>query len=116
VHGLPLRLFLFAFVFYIFLSFFCSLALVVAVDESAARCRHGAGAVGRAWQLVKGRQRRAMLFVSVMSVLAAVFSPIYWQAKIYARSNMASRALLLGVLYTIQNSRWRPWSCSKTAR
>jgi hypothetical protein len=42
-----------------------------------------------------------MLFVSVMSVLASVFRLIYWQAKICARSNMASGALLLGVLYTI---------------
>jgi hypothetical protein len=90
-----------AFAFYIFLSFFCSLAVVVAVDESEARRCHGAGAVGRSWQLVKGRQERAMLFVSVMSVLASVFRLIYWQAKICARSNMASGALLLGVLYTI---------------
>ncbi|XP_066341942.1 uncharacterized protein [Miscanthus floridulus] len=90
-----------AFVFYIFLSFFCSLAVVVAVDESAARRCHGAGAVVRAWQLVKGRRRRAMLFVSVMSGLAAVFRPIYWQAKICGHSNMASGALLLGVLYTV---------------
>jgi hypothetical protein len=90
-----------AFVFYIFLSFFCSLAVVVAVDESAARRRHGTGAVGRAWQLVKGRQRHAMLFISVMSVLAAVFRPVYWHAKICARGNMASGALLLGVLYTV---------------
>jgi len=72
------------------------------MDESAARHRHGAGAVGRAWQLVKGRQICAMLFVSMMSVLAAVFRPVYWQAKICARGNMASGAVLLGVLYTVQ--------------
>ncbi|CAD6253585.1 unnamed protein product [Miscanthus lutarioriparius] len=65
-----------AFVFYVFLSFLCSLAVVVAMDESTARRRHGAGAIGWAWQLVKGRQRRAMLFVSMMSVLAAVFRPV----------------------------------------
>jgi hypothetical protein len=94
--------FRFAFIFYIFLSFFCSLALVVAVDESAARCHQGVGAVGRVWQQVKGRQRRVMLFVSVLSMLAAVSNSIYWQAKIYVCSNMALVALLLGVLYTIQ--------------
>ncbi|OQU83611.1 hypothetical protein SORBI_3005G144900 [Sorghum bicolor] len=108
-HGLLLAgclvVLLVAFVFYIFLSFFCSLAVIVALDESAAaaRHRHGAGAaVRRAWQLVKGRRRRAMLFVSVMSVLAAILRPIYWQAKICARSDMASGALLLGVLYAVQ--------------
>jgi hypothetical protein len=91
---------LIAFFFYVFLSFFCSLTIIVAMDESAARRRHGASAVGRAWQLVKGRWRRAMLFVSVMSVLAAVFGPVYWQTK-SARGNMASGAVLLGVLHTV---------------
>jgi len=104
-HGLFLAgylVLLVAFVFYVFLSFLCSLAVVVAMDESAASRHHGAGAVWRAWRLVKGRQRRAMLFVSMMSVLAAVFRPVYWQAKICARGNMASGAVLLGVLYTVQ--------------
>jgi hypothetical protein len=90
-----------AFVLYVFLSFFCSFAIIVAMDESAARHRHGTGVVGRAWQLVKGRQMCAMLFVSMISVLTAVFWPIYWQAKICARSNMASGALVLGVLYIV---------------
>lgn len=91
-----------AFAFYIFLSFVCSLAVVVALDESEARRCHGAGgAVGRARQLVKGRQEGAMLFVFVTTVLAAVVRLIYWQAKMCARSDMTLGALLLGVLYTV---------------
>jgi hypothetical protein len=88
------------FFFYVFLSFFCSLTIIMAMDESVARRRHGASAVGRAWQLVKGRWRRAMLFVSVMSVLAAVFGAVYWQTK-SVHGNMASGAVLLGVLHTV---------------
>ncbi|CAN6363114.1 unnamed protein product [Urochloa humidicola] len=83
-----------AYALYFYLCFVCSLSVVVAVAEPG-RC--GAGAVGRAWQLVKGGQRRAMLLMTVTGVLVAVFSPLYWLTKICS----VSGALLLGFLYTV---------------
>ncbi|CAO2141977.1 unnamed protein product [Urochloa humidicola] len=79
---------------YFCLCFVCSLGVVVAVAEPG-RC--GAGAVGRAWKLVKGGQRRAMLLMTITGVLAAMFSPFYWLTKICP----VSGALLLGFLYTV---------------
>ncbi|CAO2149174.1 unnamed protein product [Urochloa humidicola] len=78
--------------FYFCLCFVCSLGVVVSVAEPG-HC--GAGAVGRAWQLVKGGQRCAMLLMTVTGVLAAVFSPFYWLTKI------CPVALLLGFLYSV---------------
>ncbi|OEL15549.1 hypothetical protein BAE44_0023432 [Dichanthelium oligosanthes] len=92
-------LLLVAYIFFVYLSFVCSLGIVVAVAEPGT---HGAGAVGRAWQLMKGKQRRAMLLITVTGVLAAVFSPFYWLTKIFAHSKMASGALFLGFLYSVQ--------------
>ncbi|CAL4992730.1 unnamed protein product [Urochloa decumbens] len=84
-----------AYALYFYLCFVCSLGVVVAVAEPG-RC--GAGAVGRAWQLVvKGGQRRAILLMTVTSALIAVVSPFYWLTKICS----VSGALLLGFLYTV---------------
>ncbi|CAL4987628.1 unnamed protein product [Urochloa decumbens] len=87
-------LLLVAYALYFYLCFVCSLGVVVAVAEPG-RC--GAGAVGRAWQLVKGAQRRAMLLMTVTGVLVAVCSPLYWLTKVCS----VSGALLLGFLYTV---------------
>ncbi|KAJ1275796.1 hypothetical protein BS78_05G163900 [Paspalum vaginatum] len=88
-----------AYAFYVYLSFVCSLGLAVAVAEPAGS--HGAaGAVGRAWQLMKGRRWRAVLLIAVTAVLAAVFRPLYWLARVFAIRSMAMEALLLGALYT----------------
>ncbi|KAL6839005.1 hypothetical protein ACP4OV_031165 [Aristida adscensionis] len=83
-------------VFLVYFSFLCSLSVVVAVAEPGCA---GAGAVGRSWRLVKGKRRRAMLFISVSGLLAAVFSPVHTLAKTCILSNMAS-GLLLEFLYT----------------
>ncbi|OEL28401.1 hypothetical protein BAE44_0010577 [Dichanthelium oligosanthes] len=60
-------LLLVASIFLVYLSLLCSLSVVVAVAEPGC---HGAGAVGRAWRLVKGKRRRFMLFISATGVLA----------------------------------------------
>ncbi|PAN30552.1 hypothetical protein PAHAL_5G293000 [Panicum hallii] len=84
-------------IFVVYFSFICSLSIVVAVAEPGC---HGAGAVGRAWRLMKGKLLRAVLFIFVTVVLAAAFTPFYTLAKTCALSNMTS-GLLLGLLYTI---------------
>ncbi|XP_062193168.1 uncharacterized protein LOC133896585 [Phragmites australis] len=90
-------LLLVAFIFLVYFSFLCSLSVVVAVAQPGC---HGAGAVGRAWRLVKDKKRRALLFLAVTGVLTAAVSPVHALAKSCAISSMAS-GLLLGFLYTI---------------
>ena len=65
-------------IFLVYFSFLCSLSVVVAVAEPGC---HGAGALGRAWRLMKGKRRRAMLFISVTAVLATALNPVYTLAK-----------------------------------
>ncbi|KAF8690714.1 hypothetical protein HU200_041090 [Digitaria exilis] len=84
-------------IFLVYFSIICSLSIVVAVAEPGC---HGAGAVGQAWRLMKGKRRRAMLLISVPAVLAAALSPVHTLAKTCAVGNIAS-GLLLGFLYTI---------------
>ncbi|TKW31531.1 hypothetical protein SEVIR_2G111900v4 [Setaria viridis] len=86
-----------AVVFLVYFFFVCSLSIIVAVAEPGC---HGAGAVGRAWRLMKGKLLRAVVFILVTVVLAAAIWPVYNLAKTCALSNMAS-GLLLGFLYTI---------------
>jgi hypothetical protein len=88
---------LLAFIFLIYFSFLCSLSVVVSVAETGC---HGAGAIGRAWRLMKDKKRRALLFISVTGALATVVSPVHALAKTCALSNMAS-GLLLGLLYAV---------------
>jgi hypothetical protein len=90
-------LLLVSFVFLVYFSFLCSMSVVVAVAEPGC---HGAGALGRAWRLLKGKRRRVMLFISVTGVLAAALTPVYNLAKRYELTNMAA-GLLLGFLYSI---------------
>ncbi|CAL4940815.1 unnamed protein product [Urochloa decumbens] len=84
-------------IFLVYFSFVCSLSIVVAVAEPGC---HGAGAVGRAWRMMKGKLLRAVLFIVVTVVLSAAFWPVYNLAKTCAVSNMAA-GLLLGFLYTV---------------
>ncbi|XP_066373753.1 uncharacterized protein [Miscanthus floridulus] len=85
------------FVFLVYFSFLCSMSVVVAVAEPGC---HGAGALGRAWRLLKGKRRRVMLFISVTGVLATALTPVYTLAKRCELTNMAA-GLLLGFLYSI---------------
>ncbi|TVU09938.1 hypothetical protein EJB05_43437, partial [Eragrostis curvula] len=84
-------------VFLVYFSFLCWLSVVVAVAEPGCR---GAGAVGHAWRLMKGRKSRVVLFVAVIGAIAAVFSPVHALAKTCALSNVAS-GLLLGLVYSV---------------
>jgi len=105
-------LFIIASIFSVYFSFICSLSIVVAVAEPGC---HGAGAVGRAWWLMKGKLLRAVLFILVTVVLAAAFRPVYTLAKRCAVSNMAS-GLLLGLLYTTLMAAVQVFaSCAMTA-
>ncbi|KAJ1258855.1 hypothetical protein BS78_10G107500 [Paspalum vaginatum] len=83
--------------FLIYFSILCSVAVVVAVAEPGC---HGAGAVGRARRLTKGKLRRAMLLIFVTSLLNASIFPVYGHAKSSVLSNMAS-GWLLGFVYTV---------------
>ncbi|CAL4924015.1 unnamed protein product [Urochloa decumbens] len=84
-------------IFLVYFSFVCSLSIVVAVAEPGC---HGAGAVGRAWRMMKGKLLRAVLFVVVTVVLSAALWPVYNLAKTCAASNVAA-GLLLGFLYAV---------------
>ncbi|EER88656.1 hypothetical protein BDA96_10G251900 [Sorghum bicolor] len=84
-------------IFLVYFSFLCSMSVVVAVAEPGC---HSAVALGRAWRLMKGKRRRAMLFISVTAVLAAALTPVYTLAKRCALTSMAV-GLLLGFLYII---------------
>ncbi|KAJ1288177.1 hypothetical protein BS78_02G070600 [Paspalum vaginatum] len=86
-----------AFVFLIYFSILCSVSVVVAVAEPGC---HGAGAVARAWRLIKGKRRRAVLLISATGVLAAAVSPVHTLAAKCALSSMAS-GLLLDFVYTV---------------
>ncbi|KAJ1275791.1 hypothetical protein BS78_05G163500 [Paspalum vaginatum] len=88
-----------AYAFYVYLSLVCSLGLAVAVAEPGSHGSAGA-VVGRAWRLMTGRRRRAVLLIAVTAVLAAVFRPVYWLARVFALRSMAMEALLVGALYT----------------
>ncbi|RCV10361.1 hypothetical protein SETIT_2G106100v2 [Setaria italica] len=90
--------------FLVYFNFICSLSIVVAVAEPGC---HGAGAVGRAWRLMKGKLLRAVLFIVVTVVLDAAIWPVL--------SKMAS-GLLLGFLYTILMAAVQVFDvCTKTA-
>ncbi|KAF8657120.1 hypothetical protein HU200_060303 [Digitaria exilis] len=84
-------------IFFAYFSIILSLSTVVAVAEPGC---HGAGAVVKAWRLMKGKRWRAILLIVVTGVPATAFSPVHTLAKTYALSNIAS-GLLLGFLYTI---------------
>nr|CAB3476740.1 unnamed protein product [Digitaria exilis] len=74
-------------VFLEYFAFVCRLSLVVAVAEPD---RHSASAVRRAWQLLRGRRRRAVLLIAVTSALAFVCNRAYGLARTRAVSCEAS--------------------------
>lgn len=84
-------------IFLVYFSVLCSFSVVVSVAEPGC---HGAGAVGRAWRLVKGKKRRAVLFVAVTNALGVVVSPVHTLATACARNSVAS-GLLLDLVYAI---------------
>ncbi|WVZ62302.1 hypothetical protein U9M48_012066 [Paspalum notatum var. saurae] len=88
-----------AFVFLVCFSVLSSVSVVVAVAEPGC---HGAGAVARAWRLIKGRRmrRRAALLICATVVLAAAVSPVHTLAARCALRSMAS-GLLLDFVYTV---------------
>ncbi|CAL4950691.1 unnamed protein product [Urochloa decumbens] len=90
-------------VFHVYLTFLYALGFLVAVAEPrrrARRPRRGAGAVVRAWRLLRGRRRRrrAALLLAVVGALAAACSRVQALARARAHSGPAS-GLLLGFLY-----------------
>jgi hypothetical protein len=91
-------------VFHEYFSFMCSLSIIVAVAEPGC---HGAGAVGQARRLMKGKLLRALLFTVVTVVLHAAIWPVL--------GNMES-GLLRGFLYTILMAAVEVFDfCTKTA-
>ncbi|KAF8740066.1 hypothetical protein HU200_013826 [Digitaria exilis] len=84
-------------VFLEYFAFVCRLSLVVAVAEPD---RHSASAVRRAWQLLRGRRRRAVLLIAVTSALAFVCNRAYGLARTRAVSCEAS-VMLLWFVYVV---------------
>ncbi|KAJ1288180.1 hypothetical protein BS78_02G070900 [Paspalum vaginatum] len=84
-------------IFLVYFSILCSVAIVVAVAEPGCQ---GAGAVGRARRLMKGKLRRAILLIAVTCVLSVAMYPVHSHAKRRVESNMAS-GWLLGFVYTV---------------
>ncbi|KAF8762233.1 hypothetical protein HU200_009786 [Digitaria exilis] len=84
-------------VFLKYFAFVCELGVVVAVAEPG---RHSASAIGRAWRLLRGRKRRAVILVAVTSGLAFGCNRAYALAKTHTVSSHAL-GLLLKFLFAV---------------
>ncbi|KAF8724090.1 hypothetical protein HU200_021103 [Digitaria exilis] len=84
-------------VFLKYFAFVCELGVVVAVAEPG---KHSASAVRRAWRLLRGRRRRAVMLVAVTSALAFGCNKAYALAKTHTVSGHAS-GLLLKFLFAV---------------
>jgi hypothetical protein len=99
-------------VFLVYFSFLCSMSVVVAVAEPGC---HGAGALARAWRLMKGKRRQAALLIFVTSLLAAALLRVHALAKTCALTDKAA-GLLLGFLCVILMSAVQLFEvCAKAA-
>ncbi|CAM0950706.1 unnamed protein product [Alopecurus aequalis] len=81
----------------VYFSFLCSFSLVVAVAEPGC---YGAGALGRACKLVKGKKWQVVLYVAVTVALAGIISPVRTLATICA-GNSVALGLLLDFVYAV---------------
>ena len=93
---------LLATLFLVYLTVVCAVAVVVSAAEPG---RRGAGAVSRAWRLMRGRGAQAALYVVATCALGAAVSPVYTLAlRWWPRRAMAGVAagaayvLLLGAV------------------
>ncbi|KAF8724091.1 hypothetical protein HU200_021104 [Digitaria exilis] len=84
-------------VFLVYFVFLCALSVVVAVAEPE---RHGAGAVGRAWRLLRGRKRRAVLLVAMVGALNFACYRAHALARTRAVGSTAL-GMLLGFVYAV---------------
>ena len=93
---------LLASLFLVYLTVVCAVAVVVSAAEPG---RRGAGAVSRAWRLMRGRGAQAALYVVATCALGAAVSPVYtlalrWWPRSAAAGAGAGAAyvLLLGAV------------------
>ena len=93
---------LLASLFLVYLTVVCAVAVVVSAAEPG---RRGAGAVSRAWRLMRGRGAQAALYVVATCALGAAVSPVYtlalrWWPRTAAGGAAAGAAyvLLLGAV------------------
>ena len=84
-------------IFFMYFAFLCTFSVVVAVAEPGC---HGAGALGRAWRLVKGTKRQAALYLAAISALTTAVSPVRTLATTCAGDSVAL-GLLLGFVYAV---------------
>ncbi|CAO2198456.1 unnamed protein product [Urochloa humidicola] len=83
--------------FHVYFTFLCVLAVVVAAAEPG---RRGAGALARAWRLLKGRKRRFVQLLAVVATLTSFCYRAHAVARTHARS-IPALELLLGFLYAV---------------
>ncbi|XP_062195629.1 uncharacterized protein LOC133898857 [Phragmites australis] len=88
---------LLASLFLVYLSVVCAVAVVVSAAEPG---RRGAGAVSRAWRLMRGKNAQAVLYVVATCALSAVVSPVYTLALRWWPRSAASGATA-GVAYVL---------------
>ncbi|KAL6842272.1 hypothetical protein ACP4OV_027920 [Aristida adscensionis] len=93
---------LLASLFLVYLSVVCAVAVVASAAEPG---RRGAGAVSRAWRLMRGKNAQAVLYVVATFALGAAVSPVYtlavrWWPRSAAGGVAAGAAyvLLLGAV------------------
>uniref|UniRef100_A0A0D9XB78 Transmembrane protein n=1 Tax=Leersia perrieri TaxID=77586 RepID=A0A0D9XB78_9ORYZ len=85
-------------IFFVYFSVVCNFSVVVSVAELGC---HGAGALGRAWRMVKSKKRRLVLYVAAVSVLAALVSLLHnLTMTIWARGSVVA-GLLLVLVYAV---------------
>ncbi|XP_062192023.1 uncharacterized protein LOC133895606 [Phragmites australis] len=83
--------------FLVYLTVVCAVAVVVSAAEPG---RRGAGAVSRAWRLMRGRGAQAALYVVATCALGAAVSPVYTLAlRWWPRS--AASGVAAGVAYVL---------------
>ncbi|XP_066352850.1 uncharacterized protein [Miscanthus floridulus] len=88
---------LLAVLFLVYLTVVCTVAVAVSAAEPG---RRGAGAVGRAWRLMRGRGAQAVVYVVATCALGAAVSPVYTLAlSWWPRS--AAAGVAAGVAYVL---------------
>ncbi|KAJ1267933.1 hypothetical protein BS78_07G096800 [Paspalum vaginatum] len=88
---------LLASLFLVYLTVVCAVAVAVSAAEPG---RRGAGAVSRAWRLMRGRGAQAALYVVATWGLGAAVSPVYTLALAWWPRS-AARGVAAGVAYVL---------------
>ncbi|CAO2174146.1 unnamed protein product [Urochloa humidicola] len=83
--------------FHVYFTFLCVLSVVVAAAEPG---RRGPGALARAWQLLKGRNRRFVKLLVVVASLTGICYRVHAMVRTHAHS-IPLLELLLGFLYAV---------------